>query len=179
MRLGFVVLAALAALATPRARAADFCSTCELQLGIGGAFHFFGYNHSPVIPLAFNFDQDRWELAVFRFSNRQEYYSTTFFYNIEWSRPHWAAAFSRRLELLPHEHWRLFLGLGAGYRSAEDRNIASLWNFAEQGGFRLTPRKNLAIELAYRHFSNAGLKKPNHGQDFATLTFSIYPTFFR
>lgn len=179
MRSGCLVLAAaVAALASPGARAADFCSTCELQAGIGGAFHRWGYSHSPVIPLSFNFDADRWELAVFRFANHQEYYSDTFRWNIEWARRYWGASFSRRVELLKHEHWRLFLGLGAGYRSEEDRQISSLWNFAEQGGLKLTPSRNYSIELTWRHFSNAGLKKPNHGQDFATLTFSVYPTLF-
>jgi hypothetical protein len=180
MRFWCVALAAVcAALATPRVRAADFCPTCEVQLGIGATFHFWGYNNSPVLPVLFHFDEDRWELAVFRFVKHQEYFSDTFNYNIEWTRPYWGVAVSRRVELLKHERWRLFLGLGAGYRSEEDRQISSLWNFAEQGGLRLTPRKNYAIEFAWRHFSNAGLKKPNHGQDFATLTFSVYPALFR
>jgi hypothetical protein len=180
MRFWCVMLAtALAALAGPRARAGDFCSTCELQVGVGGAFHPWGYNHSPVIPLTFKFDRNRWEFAVFRFTNRQEYYSDTFGDNIVWARPYWGFAFSRRVEFFRYQYWRVFVGLGAGYRSEVDRQIASVWNFAEQGGLRLTPRKNFAIELAYRHFSNGGLKKPNHGQDFATLTFSVYPTLFR
>ena len=180
MRFWCVALAsAWAALATAEVRATDFCSSCELQLGVGGAFHFWGYNNTPVIPVIFHFDENRWELALFRFVKGQEYFSDTFNYNIQWTHPYWGAAFSRRLELLKYEHWRLFLGLGAGYRSEEDRQISSLWNFAEQGGLRLTPKKNYAIELAWRHFSNAGLKKPNHGQDFATLTFSVYPALFR
>jgi Lipid A 3-O-deacylase (PagL) len=174
-----VLVAALAALVTPRARADDFCATCELQLGMGTAFHFWGYNNSLVIPAAFNFDQDRWELAVFRFPSTQHFWVPVFVYDVQWAKPYWAASFTRRLELFRYEHWRLFLGLGAAYKTQENRQIASLWNFSEQGGLRLRPTRGYTIELAYRHFSNAGLKKPNHGQDFATLTFSVYPALFR
>ena len=30
-----------------------------------------------------------------------------------------------------------------------------------------------------RHWSNGGVKLPNHGQDFATLTFVLDPQWFR
>jgi len=41
MRSGCVLLAAvLAALAGPVVRAADFCSTCEVQLGLGATYHY-------------------------------------------------------------------------------------------------------------------------------------------
>jgi hypothetical protein len=40
------------------------------------------------------------------------------------------------------------------------------------------PKKGMTIELVGRHWSNGGLKLPNHGQDFATLTFSVYPGLF-
>lgn len=49
MRSGYVVLAAaLLALAAPRVRAGDFCSTCEIQLGVGGTYHWVGYSHGIV-----------------------------------------------------------------------------------------------------------------------------------
>jgi len=36
-----------------------------------------------------------------------------------------------------------------------------------------------AIVLIGRHWSNGGLKLPNHGQDFATLMFTVYPSLLR
>jgi hypothetical protein len=40
---------------------------------------------------------------------------------------------------------------------------------------RFLPTRNTAIELIARHWSNAGIKPPNRGQDFATLTFTLWP----
>jgi hypothetical protein len=180
MRLSLVRLAvALAALATPAAHAADvssFCATCEFQFGLGATYHYWGTTHSLVIPMAVNFDEDRYEFGAFRFTGQQRFYDSTFNYHVLFAEPYWGFSLSRRLELFPHPHWRLLVGVGASYKTREDTLSSSLWNFAEQVGVRLTPAPSLAIELVGRHWSNAGLKLPNHGQDFATLTFSIYPS---
>ena len=72
------------------------------------------------------------------------------------------------------EHFKVFLGLGASYKTQENRQTASLWNFSEQVGMRYIPKEGCAIELVGRHWSNAGLKLPNHGQDFVTVMFSVY-----
>src|SRR5579859_4893259 len=114
-----VLAAALAALAAPRARAADFCSSCELQLGLGATYHYWGYNGSLVIPVALNFDRDRWELAAFRFTSNQRYFAEAFNYNVLWATPYWGASLTRRLELVKLQHWRLYIGLGAAYKSQE------------------------------------------------------------
>jgi hypothetical protein len=180
MRSWCVVLAAAwAALAGSPVRAADFCSTCELQLGVGAAYHYWGYSGSFVVPVALNFDHDRWELGVFRFTHPQNYYDDTFKVHILWADAYWGASLTRRVELLKFQHWRLFAGLGAAYKSEENRQIASLWNFSEQVGIRYLPAKGYSIELVGRHWSNAGLKLPNHGQDFVTVMFSVYPGFFQ
>jgi hypothetical protein len=181
MKSSFARLAvALAVVATPAARAADtassFCATCELQFGLGGTFHYWGTTHSLVIPMALNFDEDRYEFGAFRFTGPQRFFDPAFNYHVQFAEPYWGFSLSRRLELFPHPHWRLLIGLGGSYKTREDRLSSSLWNFAEQVGVRLTPVPGTAIELVGRHFSNAGLKLPNHGQDFATLTFSIYPS---
>jgi Lipid A 3-O-deacylase (PagL) len=180
MRATFVrIAAALAVLAIPVARAADdstFCSTCELQFGLGGTYHYWGTTHSLVIPMIVNVDEHRWELAAFRFTGPQRFYDTTFLYHITFAEPYWGFSLSRRILLFEHKHWSLVAGLGASYKTREDRLSSSLWNFAYQAGVRLTPAEGVAIELVGRHWSNSGLKLPNHGQDFAALTFSIYPT---
>ncbi len=176
MRLWCVVVAsACGALAAPQVRAADFCSSCELQLGIGATYNFGEFTRSAVIPLAFNFDHDRWELGVFRFTHDQHSYSTRWGAEILWATPYWGSSLTRRLEVIKTRHWRLFAGLGASYKTQEDRESGSLWNFSEQLGVRFLPSPGYSIELVGRHWSNAGLKLPNHGQDFVTLMFSIYP----
>jgi Lipid A 3-O-deacylase (PagL) len=171
-----VLAAALAALAAPHARAADFCSSCEVQLGVGATYHFWEYTKSLVVPVAFNFDHDRWELAAFRFTHNQHYFSDTFTGEVVLATPYWGFSLTRRLELLKHEHWRVVIGLGAAYKTQENRGLSSLWNFSEQAGLRFTPKPGYSIELIGRHWSNGGLKLPNHGQDFVTVMFSVYPS---
>jgi len=173
---GVLLAAALLAPAAPAVRAADFCSTCELQLGIGATYHFWETTHSLVVPVILNFDRDRWELGAFRFTGNQEFFDTTFHGHVRFATPHWGFSLTRRLELFRHPHWRLIIGLGASYKTQENTLSASRWNFSEQFGLRLTPKPGYAIELIGRHWSNAGLKLPNHGQDFATLTFTVYPS---
>ena len=173
--LSVVLAAALAALAVPRSYGMDFCSTCEVLVGAGVTYHFWEWSHSPVIPISLDFDHNRWELGAFRFTHTQEYFDTAFTYNEHWTNPYWGFSLTRRLELFKHEHWGLILGLGAAYRSEEDRLIASHWNFSELLGVRLQPSPEWKIELIGRHWSNGGLKLPNHGQDFATVMVSVYP----
>jgi hypothetical protein len=192
MRLTIVCIGvALAALLAPAAHAADdsgagappgICSTCELQMGIGGTFHYWGTTHSLVIPIVFLFDEDRWwgrwEVGAFRFTGPQRHYDDAFVYHVTFAEPLWGFAVTRRLELLKHRHWELVAGLGGSYKTREDRLSSSLFNFAYEAGVRLTPVEGTSIELMGRHWSNSGLKLPNHGEDFATITFSIYPSLF-
>ncbi len=170
-----LLMAALGALAAPALRAADFCSTCEIQAGAGFTYHFWEWTHSAVIPLTLDFDHNRWELGAFRFAHAQEYYVPTFGAHVRFTDPYWGFSLTRRLELFKHPHWGLLVGLGAAYRSEQDRQIASHWNFSELIGVRLRPARGWTLELVGRHWSNGGLKLPNHGQDFATLMVTVYP----
>ena len=179
MRSGYVLLAAaVLALAAPQVRAGDFCASCEVQLGIGGTYHWVGWSHGIVAPIVFTFDHDRWELSAFRFTKGQDFFDTTFAVDVHFANPYWGFSFARRLEVFPQKHWAFFVAAGGSYKTEQDRLSSSWWNFNEEIGFRLKPRDGLLIELTGRHWSNAGLKLPNHGQDFATLTVSVYPGLF-
>jgi len=179
MRSGCVVLAAAClAFAAPKVRAGDFCSTCEVQLGLGGTYHWIGWSHGIVAPIIVTFDHDRWEFGAFRFTKGQDFYDSTFGVDIHFADPYWGFSFARRLELFPQKHWTFFAALGASYKTEQDRLSSSWWNFDEEVGLRIMPKKGMTIELVGRHWSNGGLKLPNHGQDFATLTFSVYPGLF-
>jgi len=156
-----------------------FCSTCELQLGIGGTFHYWAMTHGIVVPVTFNFDDNRYELGAFRMATAQSFYSERFQGTEHNANPYWGFSASRRWELFKRYHWRLVLGLGASYKTEEDALSASHWNFAEQVGVRFVPRRGFAVELTGRHWSNGGLKLPNHGQDFVTLTVSVWPGAWR
>jgi hypothetical protein len=176
MRSGCVWLAAaLLAWAAPQVHAGDFGSTCEVQLGVGASYHWVGYSHGIVAPIVVTFDHNRWELGAFRFTKGQDYFASTFGVDIHVADPYWGFSIARRVELFPQRHWAFFLAAGASYKTERDRLSASWWNINAEIGLRLTPKQGWAIELVGRHWSNAGLELPNHGQDFATLTFSVYP----
>lgn len=66
----------------------------------------------------------------------------------------------------------MFAGLGGAYKNDTDRIDGSHLNFAEQFGWRAPRMTNgRRIEFAIRHVSNAGLRKPNKGQDFLTIAY--------
>jgi hypothetical protein len=181
VQLAVVLAAMVASAAGPAARAADlssFCADCQVQLGIGGTYHFWARTGSLVVPLTMVFDQDRYEIGAFRMASSQGFYDSTFGAQVHFANPYWGFSASRRWELFRHRYWRMLFGFGGSYKTEEDTLSASHWNFAEQLGVRVTPTRGFAIELVARHWSNAGLKLPNHGQDFATLSFSIYPGVF-
>jgi Lipid A 3-O-deacylase (PagL) len=176
------VTLALAVLPAPRA-AADavapdpgpgFCASCELQGGIGGTYHFWNTTHGIVIPGTFDFDDQRYEIGAFRFATSQSYFSDHFGGVEHNARPYWGLSAARRFSLFTHRHWRFLIGVGGSYKTEEDILSASHWNFDGQLTFRVTPARTWSIELTMRHWSNAGLKLPNHGQDFATLTFTLW-----
>ena len=67
---------------------------------------------------------------------------------------------------------------GSGPAQEKLRRLVMIRVPNEEIGLRIKPTQSWTIELTGRHWSNAGLKLPNHGQDFATLTFSVYPGLF-
>jgi Lipid A 3-O-deacylase (PagL) len=57
------------------------------------------------------------------------------------------------------------------YNETDDINGSRL-NFAEQLGWRFPRQENGGhMEFAIRHVSNAGLRKPNKGEDFLTMAY--------
>jgi Lipid A 3-O-deacylase (PagL) len=67
---------------------------------------------------------------------------------------------------------KFFFGLGGAYKTETDELNGSHLNFAEQLGVRFTRcAAGAGFELALRHMSNAGLKRPNKGQDFVTVIY--------
>lgn len=174
-----LILASLAAHAASAAELTSFCADCQMQTGVGGTYHYWGGTGSAVIPLTVVWGEGgRWEIGAFRMTSSQDFFDSTFGTEIHVADAYWGFSASRRWELFSQPHWRIVVGLGGSYKTAEDRASASHWNFAEQLGLRICPAVGATIELSLRHWSNAGLRLPNHGQDFATLTFAILPGTF-
>jgi len=77
-----------------------------------------------------------------------------------------------RIEPLPFLYFENLIG--PGFISKKDDLLGSHFQFAIDLGFGFqTPGTKVAIGLNFRHISNAGIKKPNHGRNFWTLNLSV------
>jgi hypothetical protein len=165
----------LALLLAPRVRAVEAPATesdfyGHLALGTGMSLQYDGTSTTPLGLATWTWDDDRYELAAFRFVTAQRRLGETL------ARPNWAFELSRRWRLnwslIDRSGLQLFVGGGAAYKTETDELNGSRLNFAEQLGWRFPRQENGGqVEFAIRHISNAGLKKPNMGQDFLTLAY--------
>jgi len=178
VELGFGLVLLSTAVLPQAARAEPLCSSCEVQMGLGGTYHFWGNTNGVVFPLTVSWSENRYEVGVFRMASQQvlakEGQSQLL------ADPYWGVSASRRFVLLDRGPVRAFFGFGLAYRTESDVLSATRWDFASQLGLRVRlPRNGSAVEFTMRHWSNGGAKLPNHGQDFATLMFVLDPRFFR
>jgi Lipid A 3-O-deacylase (PagL) len=150
---------------------AAWCGRCDLMLGVGTTYFDFGLTHGLVLPVALEFDQSRWELGAFRFATDQQV-------DKHWgppdgraANPYWGFTAMRRWQVI-HRGWgRIYLGFGANYRTANDYLEVSHWNFAYLIAARFDVGvRGTALELGIRHWSDAWIKRPNRGQDLATIS---------
>ena len=81
----------------------------------------------------------------------------------------------RRWQVLHRGGERLDLGVGGNYVTQENYINSSLFNFAYLIGlrFNLGGGRGPLLEFTIRHWSNAWLKPPNRGQNFATVSVSF------
>jgi hypothetical protein len=155
------------------------CEGCEIQLGVGGTYHFWGRTGGVVLPLSLTWDQSRYEFGVFRVATQQVLAETATRSQRLMAEPYWGVSASRRWQLFNHGPVRGFFGFGLAWRTESDALSVTRWDFASQVGLRVRlPGGRSATELTIRHWSNGGVRLPNHGQDFATLTLHLDPGFF-
>ena len=149
---------------------ASFSFDGHFALGAGMTYQYDGSKGTTVGVASWSTDDDRYELAAFRFLTAQTRFGCAL------AEPNWVFEASRRWRL----HWslidrsgvELFVGGGAAYINKTDDLNGSNWNFAEQLGWRFPKQVNgHRLEFAIRHVSNAGIKKPNRGEDFLTLAY--------
>jgi hypothetical protein len=88
--------------------------------------------------------------------------------------PYWGASLSRRWQLFERGPVKGFFGFGLSVKTKSDTLSVTRWDFASQLGLRFRLPGGRAIgEVTLRHWSNGGVRLPNHGQDFATLTIRL------
>lgn len=76
---------------------------------------------------------------------------------------------------------RLFFEVGIGanvlapvYRS-NDKRFSTTFNFGDHValGYRFGARQRHEVALRWQHFSNAGIREPNPGEDFVQLRYAV------
>jgi len=150
------------------------CRQCNFLVGVGATFHPFDATGGLVIPLTFTFAEGRWELGAFRFATSQRFAEANLPFATLDAHPYWGFSGARRWNVWNPDWGKLFLGFGAGYRSKTDYIEATRWTFAYQLSVRVNlGRHGELLEFSIRHWSNAWVKLPNRGQNFATLSFAF------
>ena len=151
--------------------AQSLCESCELQVGIGDTYHFWGTTGGVVLPVTLDWRDNRYEFGLFRMSTRQILYDTHYRYGRVLADPYWGLSLSRRWRLFDRGPVRGFFGFGIAAKTKADQLSVTRLDFASQLGVRFPLPGNHTIgELTFRHWSNGGIRLPNHGQDFVTLT---------
>jgi hypothetical protein len=153
------------------ASAASLCESCELQIGIGETYHFWGDTGGVVIPITLNWSDNRYELGLFRVSRRQILYDAHYPKGRLMADPYWGLSLSRRWRLFTRGPVTGFFGFGIAAKTESDQLSVTRLDFASQFGLRFPlPGNRVVAELTLRHWSNGGIRLPNHGQDFMTFT---------
>ena len=142
----------------------------HLALGAGTTYQYDGSKGTNLGVATWTSSEDHYELAAFRFFTAQTRRGDPL------AEPNWIFEASRRWrlhwKLIDHSGLDLFFGAGVAYKTKTDDLNGSNWNFAEQLGWRFPRRPSGGrVEFTVRHVSNAGLKKPNRGEDFLTLAY--------
>lgn len=168
--LGLLTFACIASTAPITVDAQSLCESCEAQLGLGGTYHFWGPTGGLVVAGALTWDANRYELGVFRVATAQILRDDAYQAAHLMADPYWGVSLSRRWQLFKKGPVTGFLGFGLALKTEADQLSATRWDFASQFGLRFRLPGDLAFgELTVRHWSNAGIRLPNHGQDFLTL----------
>lgn len=177
MRIATMLPLGLALILTPHKAVADSSALDpsyflggHFALGVGMTYQYDGSKGTDLGLATWSTRDDHYELAAIRFLTAQTRRGDCL------SEPNWVFEASRRWRL----HWglldrsgvELFVGGGAAYKNKTDDLNGSNLNFAEQLGWRFPKRASGGrFEFAIRHISNAGIRKPNKGEDFLTLAY--------
>jgi hypothetical protein len=149
------------------------CSGCQVLVGAGTTFRYFGWTQGLVIPISFQFGDGHWEIDATRFATAQTFDEPYVPASIHSANPYWGFTVVHRWELL-HWSWsRFYAGVGANYRTETDYLVNSKWNFAFVLAERFELPHGVLLELALNHWSDAWIRQPDRGQNLLTLSVSF------
>jgi len=173
-KIGLLALLVYATYAPRFAAAQSLCESCEVQVGLGGTYHYWGATGGVVLPVAVTWSENRYELGFVRVTTQQTLHQPGSRNDRLMAEPYWGVSLSRRWQLFESGPIKGFFGFGLAGKTRSDVLSATRWDFASQLGLRFRmPGNRVTGELTLRHWSNGGIRLPNHGQDFATLTLRL------
>jgi hypothetical protein len=174
IKIGLALLLVCALYAPRSADAQSLCQSCEVQVGLGGTYHYWGKTGGVVLPVAVTWSENRYELEFVRVTTQQTLHQSASRDDRLMAAPYWGASLSRRWQLFERGPVKGFFGFGLAGKTKSDELSTTRWDFASQLGLRFRlPGNRVTGELTMRHWSNGGIRLPNHGQDFATLTIHL------
>jgi hypothetical protein len=118
------------------ASAESLCESCELQVGIGETYHFWGSTGGVVIPITLNWSDSRYELGLFRLSRRQILYDAHYPNGRVMADPYWGLSLSRRWRIFTRGPVKGFFGFGVSAKNESDQLSITRLDFASQLGVR-------------------------------------------
>src|ERR1700719_394551 len=136
VKLGLLVLLVWAAYVPRSTNAQSLCESCEVQVGLGGTYHYWGTTGSLVLPLSVTWSDNRYELGAFRFTDQQLLPFPGTHRERLVANPYWGASLSRRWQLFERGAVRGFFGFGVAGRTESDVLSTTRWDFASQLGLR-------------------------------------------
>lgn len=166
-------LVVIAAFCSAKALSAP-CERCDLLIGVGTTFRTWAWTDGFILSVALELDESRWELGAFRFTTAQRAPTYALPASSDAANPYWGFTAMRRWQVLHRKWGKLYLGLGANYRSETDYLESTRWNFAYLIAVRFDlDAHDKALELGVRHWSDAWIRPPNRGQNFLTLSLAF------
>jgi Lipid A 3-O-deacylase (PagL) len=159
--------------------AQSFCDSCILQVGLGETYHYWATTGSLVLPVSVSWGDNRYEFGAFRFTTQQLLPWPGTHEERHMANPYWGASLSRRWLVFDRGPVQGYVGFGLSVKTEADVLSVTKWDFASQIGVRFQlPGSPVIGEVTMRHWSNGGIRLPNHGQDFATVTVRFNSRFF-
>jgi hypothetical protein len=179
-RIGVCLLLGCALDVPESAGARPLCESCQVQVGLGETYHYWATTGSVILPISVSWGDNRYEFGAFRFLSQQFLPWPGTRNARQMANPYWGTSLSRRWHLFELGPFQGYVGFGFSLKTDADALSVTKWDFASQAGVRFRlPGSSMIGEVTMRHWSNAGIRLPNHGQDFATLTVLLDPRLVR
>ena len=112
IKIGLLLLLVCAQYAPRSADAQSLCESCEVQVGLGGTYHFWGATGGVVLPVAVTWSENRYELGFVRVTTQQTLHESRSRNDRLMAGPYWGVSLSRRWQLFERGPVKGFFGFG-------------------------------------------------------------------